>query len=163
MKRFLLSFAVALFFISCSTPQRIIYREASGRNIEPTQSAMITPMVADLKIITEQSVSNTIVYSDMPVTTAILGEIENYKRMAMLCTARKYNADTMVAALINVDTNDNGYLEITVTGYPARYVNFRSMSKDDLWISDFNTPAASNKKESKAPANLLPKLFNKNK
>lgn len=148
MKKVLLIMLTGIIAASCSAPQRIIYREASGRNIEPAQGAVITPMVADLEIITTESISNAITF-DVKVTTAILGEIENYKRLALLNTARKYNADTMVAALTNVDTNKNGYLEITVTGYPAKYVNFHPMTESDLWITQFNDSEKKVEKESK--------------
>ena len=133
MKKLFFFFATitTIALTSCS-PQRIIYRESSGRNIEPTQGAVFTPaLVADLNILTDKSVSNVIVFKDVVVTTAILGEIENYKKMALFQTIQKYNADLMVASMINVDTTPQGHLECTVVGYPARYTNFRQINSAD--------------------------------
>ncbi len=156
------SFVIAMLATSCGAPQRILYREAEGRNIEPAQNAVITPMVAELQVLTEQSISETIQF-DIFVTSAIIGEIENYKRIALLNVAKKYNADTMVGALISVDTNKRGYLEITITGYPARYTNFRSMTQDDLWISKFHDEHKNATKKGQSEKPSLLNLFNKNK
>ena len=159
MKRLFLFFFVGFMLTSCNAPKRVIYREASGRNIEPAQGAVITPLVADLEIISQQSVRNTITF-DVVVKTDMLGEIENFKRMALLQTAHKYNADTMVAALMNVDTNQNGNLEITVTGYPARYINFRPMTEKDQWITKFDGESRNiKKKEQKVSGGLGGKLL----
>lgn len=136
MKKLLIFAVVATAAASC-VPQRMIYRESSGRNIEPAQSAVVTPILADLELVSDTKqtyVENT----DCEVTPAAVAQIENYKNMALLNAAKKYNADTMVAAIINVDTDAYGKLVITVTGYPARYVNFRTMTEKDAWISNVN-------------------------
>lgn len=136
MKKLLLSVISAMTVASCATQQTIYrYREASGRNIEPAQNAVITPAVADLKITSDARVTHTEHFNEL-VTPEIIKQIDNFKKMALLNAANKYNADTMVAALINVDTDRNGYLVITVSGYPAKYVNFRVMKESDLWITN---------------------------
>ena len=154
MKKAVLLFLAGIFAVSCSAPQRLFYREASVRNIEPSQSAVITPMVADLQVITDESISNTITF-DVKVTAEVIGEIDNYKRLALLNTACKYKADTLVAALTNVDTNRMGYLEITVTGYPAKYVNFHPMTEKDLWITDLHSKNKAVVKDEKPAFNPL--------
>ncbi len=131
-KLFFILSVITIFALTSCAPQRIIYRESSGRNIEPTQGAVFTPaMVADLHIMTDKSVKNVVTFNDVIVTTAILGEIENFKKIALFQTIQKYNADIMVASMINVNTNGRGQLEITVVGYPARYTNFRPISQKD--------------------------------
>jgi hypothetical protein len=37
-----------------------------------------------------------------------------------------------VGTIIDVITNDAGLLEITVSGYPAKYTNFRNATKTDI-------------------------------
>ncbi len=132
MKKFTLLAAIVIMAASCA-PQRTLYREASGRNIEPAQSGVITPFIADLEMLsdTKQTYVET---TDYEVTMEVIRNIESFKKMALLNAAKKFNADTMVAALINVDTTDKGLLTITVTGYPAKYVNFRNMTEKDVWI-----------------------------
>lgn len=136
MKKLFILCISTLLLASCAAPQQIIYREAEGRNIEPALNAVVTPLVADLQLISEQSISELHTF-DVTVTTAILNDIDNYKNIALLRTAKRYNADTLVGAIVNVDTNKEGKLEVMVTGYPARFVNFRSMKEDDMWISKY--------------------------
>lgn len=132
MRKILLLIIVASAVMTSCRPARIIYREASGRSVEPTQGAVFTPaLIADLEIISDKSVSHKVTFTDVQVTTSILNEIDNYKRMALFQTSQKYNADVMVASVMNVNTNSRGQLEVTVVGYPARYVNFRQISDTD--------------------------------
>ena len=165
-KLLLLVVAVSTVVLVSCTPQRIIYRESSGRNVEPTQGAVFTPaLVADLHIMTDKSISNTIVFEDILVTTAILNDIDNYKKMALFKTIQKYNADIMVASLTNVDTNAYGQLEITVVGYPARYVNFRQIGSRDSVAMKYTEKVFSQSKngDKQKTKELSLNLFNKKK
>lgn len=54
-----------------------------------------------------------------------------YKKTALLNAAKKYGADVIVAATIEVETTDSGNLKITVMGFPARYTNFRKATEKD--------------------------------
>ena len=167
MKKLFLSLVAVstIALVGCS-PQRIIYRESSGRSVEPTQGVVFTPaLVADLNIMTDKSVSNTVVFKDVVVTTALLNEIDNYKKMALFQTIQKYNADIMVASLTNVDTNSRGQLEITVVGYPARYVNFRNISgQDSVAVKYTSTIVHQSERNSKPKAkDLSLNLFNNKK
>lgn len=135
MKKFLLFIAVAMTLSSCGIQTRTIYREASGRNIEPLQNVVINPLLADLELISETKQTYTET-SDLVVNYATkIEQIDAAKNMALLNAAKKYDADTMVAALVSVDTNDDGNLVITITGYPARYTNFRKMTSADTWVN----------------------------
>ncbi len=131
-----------LIIVSCYSPtptiqvtQKLRYREASGRNIEPAQNAVIVPMVAHLDVITDNRIEYVETFDDV-VNLDVINNISMYKKIALLNATKKYNADTMVAALINVDTTESGHLVITVLGYPARYKDFRSMTPDDQWVLD---------------------------
>lgn len=165
MKNLFSFFAViATIALTSCGPQRIIYRESSGRSVEPTQGAVFTPaLVADLNIMTDKSVSNVVVFKDVTVTTALLNDIENYKKMALFQTIQKYNADMMVASMINVDTNSRGQLELTVVGYPARYVNFRQISNKDSVAMKYTEKvlSQSQKGEKQKTKELSLNLFNR--
>ncbi len=126
---------VAALFISLaataqSRTEKIEFVESSARNIEPTQSVVVSPLIADLKIISNERIS----YSE--TSYAVVPEIErvmpSLKGMALSNAAKKYNADAIVAATIDVRTNEAGFLVITVSGYPAKYDNFRNATSDDL-------------------------------
>ncbi|MBR5807143.1 MAG: hypothetical protein IKY24_00840, partial [Alistipes sp.] len=106
------------------------------------------PLLAELQVLTDSSVCETINYDNFTVKSSNLKEIENYKKMAIYTVATKYNADTMVGALANVDTTPEGKLTITVTGYPARYVKFRTMEEKDTWITNFDKVGKKSEKQS---------------
>ncbi len=135
MKKLFLVAAAALMLMGCSAP-KIMYQESSGRNIEPTQNAVIVPMVADLEMVTTEQIEYVETF-EVEVTQEVVGSIDAYKRVALVNATKKYKADTMVAALINVSTRSDGEaLIITVTGFPAKYKNWRGMKQEDAWLLD---------------------------
>lgn len=148
MKKLLFAALAAVAMSSCVsytyTPPRLEYRESSGRNIEPMQNAVIVPMVADLELISETKIEHVETF-EITITPDVIANVDSYKRVALVNASKKYNADTMVAALINVDTNEAGNLVITVTGFPARYAKFRSMTQDDQWLLHMHDNQAKSK------------------
>ena len=66
------------------------------------------------------------------VTPDIVQFIPNFKKVALSCAARAYNADAIIGATVDVITNANGHLEITISGYPAKYTNFRNATSEDM-------------------------------
>ncbi len=117
-----------------SYSENILYQESSGRNIEPMQNAVIVPLVANLELLSQTRIEYVEVFEGN-VTRSVVNNIESYKKKALVNATEKYNADVMVAALINVDTRTDGNaLLVTVTGFPAKYVNFRNMTKEDTWL-----------------------------
>ena len=152
MKKLFFILPISMIMASCATTNNVAYREYSARNTEPTQSPIVVaPLLAELEILTEQSVSNTIVYEDFIVQASNVQEIDNYKKLAVYTIASKYNADTMVGALVNVDTTVYGKLSITVTGYPARYIKFRTMEEKDVWITKMNKEDKTSNDDKKQP------------
>jgi hypothetical protein len=55
-----------------------------------------------------------------------------FKKIALSKAAKIHDADLLVGTIIDVITNDAGLLEITVSGYPAKYTNFRNATKTDI-------------------------------
>ena len=157
MKKLFIVFSVALFAVSCATSGNLVaYREYSVRNTEPTQSPIVVaPLLAELQVMTEQSVCETIIYDDFVVKSSNLNEIETYKKLALYTVANKYNADTMVGALINVDTTVYGRLSINVKGYPARYVKFRTMEEKDTWVTELGKGANEDRGQQPKAGGLL--------
>lgn len=163
MKKLFLILSVSLMVASCAVTHveddRVAYREFSVRNTEPTQSPIVVaPLLAELEILTEQCISQTIIYEDFTVRSSNIKEIESYKKKAIYTVASKYNADTMVGALVNIDTTLYGKLSITVTGYPARYIKFRTMEEKDAWIMNLGKEGEASKvdkKQSTKAGNLL--------
>ncbi len=135
MKKIFLAAAAALMLMSCATGN-ILYQESSGRNIEPTQNAVIVPLVADLELVTTEKIEYVETF-EIVVTPYVISNIEAYKRAALVNATKKYKADTMVAALINISTRSDGKaLIVAVTGFPAKYKNWRGMKPEDAWLLD---------------------------
>lgn len=129
MKRLFLFLMVLIGFSSIASAQKtevkVDYMELSARYLEPTQSIMTTPLIADLSVVGGQiSYTETEAFKDYEVTDALIDLVPSFKKIALCHAARAHKAD-MIGAMVDVITTDKGRLEITITGYPARYVNFK--------------------------------------
>ena len=112
---------------------KVDYMESSSRYLEPTQSIMTTPLIADLSVIGGQiSYTETEAFEDYEVTEALIELVPSFKAVALCHAARAHKADMIIGAMVDVITNDKGRLEITITGYPAKYVNFRNATMEDM-------------------------------
>lgn len=137
MKRLFLFLMVLIGFSSIASAQKtevkVDYMEASSRYLEPTQSIMTTPLIADLSVVGGQiSYTETEAFKDYEVTEALIDLVPSFKKIALCHAARAHKADMIIGAMVDVITNDKGRLEITITGYPARYVNFRNATQQDM-------------------------------
>lgn len=121
--------AAVSLLAGCSV-HRLDYREVSTRLIEPNQGALVTPLIADMELVSEEKIQP---YTEEfgQLTCQSLSCVEVYKKTALLNAAKKYGADVIVAATIEVETTDSGNLKITVMGFPARYTNFRKATEKD--------------------------------
>ncbi len=137
---------------------RINYHSTESRDFEPRQGVIITPLLADLKVITQTSVCDSV---DFPILIASIapGQMESwvseYKKQAMSLILKKYKADAIIASLTDVNTTPEGRMRITISGYPARYINFRNATSTDTWmvslysIIDKNATGTLNAQETK--------------
>lgn len=116
------------------------YRQSQARIIEPKMNVYVKPLIVDLKVLEGQKrvEAGPFTFPDKDVTTMSLADLENTKTNALYLAARKYDADIIVAATFDVRTPENGKgLEITVSGFPAVYSNWRTIEeKDYQWVRD---------------------------
>lgn len=136
MKRNITFLLVLVFLTSCAVQQKTTYRESSARIFEPGLSAIITPLVADMELISQDKIEPYVEEFPYEVNLSTIQYVDNLKRMALLNAAKKYDADVIVSATIEVETTPQGLYRITVIGYPARYVNFRNATAADTWMID---------------------------
>lgn len=140
VKKFLLVMAVALGSGAIASAQKVDriettvdYMESSARYMEPSQNIMTTPMIADLEVVGGSvSYTESEAFKNYEVTEELTHLVPGFKRIALSRAARAHKADVIIGAMIDVITNENGRLEITITGYPARYTNFRNATSDDM-------------------------------
>lgn len=140
LKKFLLTVAVVIGSAAIASAQKVDriettvdYMESSARYMEPSQNIMTTPMIADLEVIGGSvSYTETEAFKNYEVTEELVQLVPGFKRIALSRAARAHNADIIIGAMVDVITNGNGRLEITITGYPARYTNFRNATSDEI-------------------------------
>ena len=135
-----LTIAIALLSATIATAQKVEriettvdYMESSARYMEPSQNIMITPMIADLEVIGGSvSYTETEAFKNYEVTEDLIPLVPGFKRIALSRAARAHKADVIIGAMVDVITNEDGRLEITITGYPARYTNFRNATGNEI-------------------------------
>lgn len=139
MKKILLVSLVALatttgFAQKVKNPENLsTYTESAARNIEPRSGVIVTPLIADMQILRNERVeySETLPYY---VTPEIVSFVPSFKKTVFFHATKEHKCDALAASLIDVTTTPEGFLQITVTGYPAKYVNFRNATANDTWM-----------------------------
>ena len=127
MKKIIFSLLViAMSVTSCSFPAKLI-NSATHKKMSVAQP--VVAVFADLQVSPEK-----ITYFMMPSKTVVMGGYDNVidtaVREALLANG---NADVLVALEKQVKYDKEGQIEsVTITGYPAKYVNFRSPGDDYL-------------------------------
>lgn len=140
MKKSLFIVAVAIAMTSCAvqsqtppTPSNVerAYYESSVRILEPEQSMLLSPVMADLEVANNKVVhTEKAAFADIKITDAVIANMAEFKKIALSRAAKAHNADVLVGTIIDV-TTVNKRLEITISGYPAYYRNFRTATKAD--------------------------------
>ena len=142
---FLMAIATVVLMASCSLggPKSMVKTTATH-----TRISAATPVVA---VFADLDVSpNKISYFYIPSTTVAKGGFDNVVNAAVReALSNNDNADVLVGLESQVKYNDKGVIEsITVTGYPAKYVNFRNAGDDYLREMGANAAASSNSSSS---------------
>jgi len=128
-----------LFSVNSITAQnnKLTYSSSESRDFEPRQGVIVTPLLADIKVITQTSVCDSVIFPIIVASIApnqMMTWVMEYKKQAMSMMLKKYKADAMIAPLTDVSTTPDGKMKIIVTGYPARYTNFRNATSTDVWL-----------------------------
>ncbi len=135
MKKYLFIAIAMLLAVACAPTSYITYdyNESTARNLEPEHVMLTSPVIADLEVSStrikhvERAAFVDIVVDGFAIQKE---NMESYKKIALSKAAKAYDADVLVASMIDVQTLD-GRLVITVTGFPAKYVNFRKATLED--------------------------------
>ena len=115
------------------------YQESSTRNLEPEHYMVTAPLIADIKVTAEKiTYTETEAFRKFPITADNVKDINEampeFKKIALSRAAKAHNADLLVGTIIDVTTDAGGFIRITVSGYPAKYVNFRNATSQDMDI-----------------------------
>lgn len=153
MKKALLFVLVAFCFASCTptapTPQAKLVSSATHNKVSVVSP--VAAVFADLEVSPEK-----ISFFYIPSKTVVEGGYDNVVDSAVReALASNGNADVLVALETQVKYNAQGKPEsITVTGYPAKYVNFRNAGDEYLR----NLAPAAPATPAKSNAVAMPKL-----
>lgn len=141
-KCFPLFLLVAILLSSCSAIYT--YRESTARYVEPMRAGFITPVVADMKISPTKisytaKFENTLSKRDV---ISIMNDVNNnreagivltWKKNTMAAALKQHQADDIITPTFEITpSEDLKYIEVTVTGYPANYINYRKATQEDV-------------------------------
>lgn len=144
MKKLVFTAAMAILGLASANAQvREEFRQSQTRIQEPLQDVYIRPQVAELKMINPGKRSEWL--PKIYLTQYSLNEItqdmlENAKANAAYDAAKEEDADIILAATFLIKNNPKGKgVEITVTGFPAKYVNWHQFGQagyesDANWV-----------------------------
>lgn len=126
MKKIFLIFAISVLFASCSTQSKLINTATFSKSKATTP---LTVLLADLQVSPEK-----ISYLYIPSKSVLSGGHDNVINSAVSeALIANGNADVLVSLEHQIKYNAENQIEsILVTGYPAKYINFRSPSEENL-------------------------------
>ncbi len=136
-------FSFALFVVCFTTIAfgQTTFEQSQSRIIEPKQDVFIKPLVAEIQIMNNQERVDFKPF-ERPISSVddlTYEQLDNFKAGALYDAARQAGADIIVAATFNVRTDEKGKkIIIEVSGFPGKYVNFRTATKADddyEWIT----------------------------
>lgn len=131
-------FIILVVTSSCHTSTYVTsYKSTESREFEPRQGVVLTPLVADMKVLSQTAIKDSAIFkiqvSTIP-TNEITSWISEYKKEVLSMMLKKYNADAIVAPLTDVVTTREGFMKINISGYPVKYINFRNATTADTWM-----------------------------
>lgn len=131
------AFAVtALASADDKKPNQVLFQDSEMHMSQPELRIFVTPQVCDMEMIYPNQPRSEYSYSVEIRSPESLTETEftNLKNRTLYNFAKEHGADIIIEPIFNsyVTTDNKNVLNITVTGFPARYVNFRPLGKSDV-------------------------------
>lgn len=133
LKRIVLVVVGVIALAVTANAQKTTYTvaESSSTFLEPSPSIITTPLVADIKILGEKiSYVEPDALKIFPLTN--FQQLPQLRSIIVARATRAYNADLLVGVSFDMQTTENGELKVTVTGYPAKYNNFRNATYEEV-------------------------------
>lgn len=132
---FLFSFALS----SCDEGKYI--QRSEVKLMEPAGGIISTPLVAEIKNVSNQKIQDTIQFSlySKHARTRLTGtNLLEYRKMALDQCITKHECDILILAKFQYILSEDGKnLSVIVTGYPAIYSNIRPATDNDSWMINF--------------------------
>ncbi len=110
-----------------------LFEEAYARDEEPATVVYIHPQIADMQMLSkDREIYGPYRFKLSKPGVVMEGELENAKARALYRATMESDADLMIGSLYDsyIVENDERYIMVEVSGYPAKYVNFRPLPLD---------------------------------
>ncbi len=125
-KFFFLAIAATSLLASCSSTSGLISK-AKKMNFKESKPIIVTDVIADLEV-SPKKISFLYIPSKSVNKAGYDNVVETAVREALIANG---NADVFVDLDKQIKVQDDGEVEsITISGYPAKYVNFRSINEE---------------------------------
>ncbi len=112
-------------------------QDTQARLVDIFSHAYVKPLTVELSVDKSKGrIKDEWSLTKEQAETEMGGNLENIRSYAVYMSSQKHNADAIVAATFNFRTSEDGsgYL-ITVVGYPASFVNWKTADSNDYeWI-----------------------------
>ena len=95
------------------------------------ETPIASPLIVDLDV-SPTKISYS--YAPIPASIASLGKENIINTAVKQALLENGNADVMVGLETQIQYSKIGIESVIITGYPAKYVNFRHVD-DDLWVT----------------------------
>jgi len=113
-----------------------VFEEATAREAYPNVAVFVFPQICDLKMLSMERVEYGPFEFPLSKDLSSMSEAEltNDKTRALQQACQLDGADLIIEPLYTatVYEKDNKTLVIKLSGYPAKYVNFRSLKPEDM-------------------------------
>lgn len=127
------------------------FQDTQARLLDVKTNAYVKPLTVELKVDTSKGrISDEWSLSKEQVEVEMGGDLANIRSWGGYQSSKKHNADVIVAATFNFQTDDmrNGFYKLTVVGYPATFVNWTTATQADYeWIRMEKTVTTSDKEK----------------
>lgn len=150
MKKFFILAASVAMFVGCAPQTKLI---TSSTHAKINAAEPIVAVFADLDVAKDK-----ITYLYIPVKSVRTGGYDNVINSAVSeALASNGGADVLVGLEKQVKYNSKGEIEsVVVSGYPAKYVNFRNPG--DEYLREVSKASAASASSDKSSSSLLGKL-----
>lgn len=115
----------------------VVFQDTEVHKSFPELRVFVTPQICDLQMVNSKEPRQefeTFYNLAKGIDSLTEAEFENLKRRAMYEFASEQNADVIIEPIFNtkVFEKNTKRIYIAITGYPAKYVNFRPLGKEDI-------------------------------
>ena len=143
---------VSCCLVASAQKNQTSIQETQARLLDVNPNAYVRPLTVEVQVTSEGRITDT-----WPLTAeqvnALNGDLANIRSWGVFQSSRKHNCDLIVAATFDFksDPMTPGMYILTVVGFPANFVNWKTASDDDLkWITSEKATNVSDREKVKA-------------